>query len=196
MAHEHLTLRPEGLVRIALKRPFRDGTVAVDMDPLSLLCRWPPPYHRPGSTVGSSLRSQPCACAQGPSRYAGVLAPAATLRPKIIPPPPDDPPEDDLEPAPAPLPNDGHRCRYRPRAELLRRTFGVDVEVCPGCGSRMKLLALVRDPAGIARFLTALGLPTTAPPLAPARAPPYWQSRVLRRKAHQQDCQVGLDPTP
>src|SRR5262249_42541130 len=164
VAHEHLTLRPEGLVRIALKRPFRDGTVAVDMDPLSLLCRLaaavPPPRQH---TVGSSLRSQPCACAQGPSRYAGVLAPAATLRPKIIPPPPDDPPEDDLEPAPAPLPNDGHRCRYRPWAELLRRTFGVDVEVCPGCGSRMKLLALVRDPAGIARFLTALGLPTTPP---------------------------------
>jgi hypothetical protein len=30
---------PDGLVRIALKRPFSDGTVAVDMDPLSLLCR-------------------------------------------------------------------------------------------------------------------------------------------------------------
>ena len=59
----------------------------------------------------------------------------------------------------------------------------------------MKLLALVRDPEGIARFLTALGLPTTAPPLAPARAPPYWQSRVLRRKAEQQDRQVGLDLT-
>jgi hypothetical protein len=28
----------DGLVRIALKRPFSDGTVAVDMDPLSLLC--------------------------------------------------------------------------------------------------------------------------------------------------------------
>jgi hypothetical protein len=27
------------LVRVALKKPFSDGTVAVDMDPLSLLCR-------------------------------------------------------------------------------------------------------------------------------------------------------------
>jgi pimeloyl-ACP methyl ester carboxylesterase len=44
----------------------------------------------------------------------------------------------------------------------------------------MKLLALVRDPEGIARFFTSLGLPTTAPPLAPARAPPYWQSRAHR----------------
>jgi hypothetical protein len=32
---------PDGLVRIALKKPFSDGTVAVDLDPLSLslLCR-------------------------------------------------------------------------------------------------------------------------------------------------------------
>jgi hypothetical protein len=31
--------RPDGLVRITLKKAYRDGTVAVDMDPLSLLCR-------------------------------------------------------------------------------------------------------------------------------------------------------------
>ena len=36
---ERLVPGPDGLVRIALKRPFSDGTVAVDMDPLSLLCR-------------------------------------------------------------------------------------------------------------------------------------------------------------
>ncbi len=39
------------------------------------------------------------------------------------------------------------------------------------------------------------GLPTTAPALAPARAPPYWQSRVLRRKAQAQDHQLVLDLT-
>jgi hypothetical protein len=37
-------------MRIALKKPFSDGTVAVDMDPLSLLCRLaasvpPPRFH-------------------------------------------------------------------------------------------------------------------------------------------------------
>ena len=38
VAKERVTLRPNGLVRVALKKPFSDGTVAVDMDPLSLLC--------------------------------------------------------------------------------------------------------------------------------------------------------------
>ncbi len=39
IAHERLEQRPDGLVRITLKKPYTDGTVAVDMDPLSLLSR-------------------------------------------------------------------------------------------------------------------------------------------------------------
>jgi len=42
-----MELRPDGLVRITLKKAYSDGTIAVDMDPLSLLCRLatsvPPP---------------------------------------------------------------------------------------------------------------------------------------------------------
>ena len=46
----------------------------------------------------------------------------------------------------------------------------------------MKLIALVRDPENIARYLRHLGLPTEVPPMAAARGPPFWQSRVLRRR--------------
>jgi hypothetical protein len=50
VAQERLELRPDGLVRIVLKKAYADGTVAVDMDPLSLLCRLatrvpPPRFH-------------------------------------------------------------------------------------------------------------------------------------------------------
>jgi len=38
IAQERLKLLPDGLVRIQLRCPFGEGTVAVDMDPLSLLC--------------------------------------------------------------------------------------------------------------------------------------------------------------
>ena len=73
VAQERGELRPDGLVRITLKKPYTDGTVAVDMDPLSLLCRLatsvpPPRVH----TV----------------RYAGVLAAASPWRPRIAPKPP------------------------------------------------------------------------------------------------------------
>jgi hypothetical protein len=39
VAQERVTRGPDGLVRITLKKPFSDGTVAVDLDPLSLLSR-------------------------------------------------------------------------------------------------------------------------------------------------------------
>ena len=50
IAQERLHILPDKLVRIELKRPFRDGTVAIDLDPLSLLCRLaasvpPPGFH-------------------------------------------------------------------------------------------------------------------------------------------------------
>ena len=73
IAQERLEQRPDGLVRITLKKAYSDGTVAVDMDPLSLLCRLatsvpPPRFH----TV----------------RYAGVLAAASPWRSRIAPKPP------------------------------------------------------------------------------------------------------------
>src|SRR5262249_20611264 len=39
LARERVEHRPDGLVCITLKRAFADGTVAIEMDPLSLLCR-------------------------------------------------------------------------------------------------------------------------------------------------------------
>jgi len=82
IAQERLEARPDGLVRIARKRAYQDGTVAVDMDPLSLLCRLatsvpPPRFH----TV----------------KDAGVLASASTWRARVAPPPPvppSDPPKE------------------------------------------------------------------------------------------------------
>ncbi|WP_437983479.1 hypothetical protein [Sorangium sp. So ce117] len=72
---------------------------------------------------------------------------------------------------------------YRPWAELLRRTFAIDVLECPACKGRMKLVAMVTEPRNIARFLSALGEPTDVPARSPNRGPPYWKSTVLRRKA-------------
>ena len=74
--------------------------------------------------------------------------------------------------------------RYRPWAELLKRTFAVDVLQCERCHGRLKLVAIVTDEKSIACFLRKLGEPTDAPPRHPARAPFYWKSTVLRRMAN------------
>jgi hypothetical protein len=56
-----------------------------------------------------------------------------------------------------------------------------------GGPGRMKLKALVQKPENIARFLKHLGEPTEPPPLAPARAPPYWHARQLRHRPQGAD---------
>jgi len=61
VAQERITHRPDGLVRISLKKPFADGTVAVDMDPLSLLCRLAasvPPAEAPYRSLRGRARSR------------------------------------------------------------------------------------------------------------------------------------------
>ena len=55
--------------------------------------------------------------------------------------------------------------------------------VCPRGQGRTKLLAIVKDPASIARYLCGAGEATEAPHRSPKRGPPYWRSRVLRRLA-------------
>ena len=70
IAQERVVPLPDGLVRITLKKAYADGTVAVDMDPLSLLCRLatsvPPPHFH---TV----------------HYSGVLASASPWRGQLTP---------------------------------------------------------------------------------------------------------------
>jgi Putative transposase len=161
LAQGRVELGPDGLVRITLKKAYADGTVAVDMDPLSLLTRLaasvpPPCFH----TV----------------RYAGVLAAADPWRSRIVPAAPREVPVGSESARP------GRANAHRPWAELLARTFALDVLACPRCPGRMRLLAMVEAPESIARYLTGIGEPTEVPRRSPGRGPPYWKSRVLRRK--------------
>jgi hypothetical protein len=112
-------------------------------------------------------------------RYAGVLGSASKLRSRLSPkraPTIPVPCVEDLADVP-------RRSPYRPWAELLRRTFGFDVLACPRCEGRLRLLAMVTDPKSVARNLRALGEPVDVPTRMPARGPPYWKSRALRRAA-------------
>lgn len=176
VARERITRGPDGLVRVLLKKPFSDGTVAVDMDPLSLMVRLaasvPAPYFHT-------------------TRYAGVLASASKLRPRIAPNPPPSALPEVPEPQPGASGPPTHeepevprrKGSYRPYVELMKRTFGDDIMKCTRCGGRMRLVALVTDPKSVARYLRGIGEPTDVPKRAPARGPPYWQSTVLRRRA-------------
>jgi len=55
--------------------------------------------------------------------------------------------------------------------ELLRRVFDINL-VCDLCGAKMHRISHIEDPATISKILGHLGLPTEAPAMAAARAPP------------------------
>ena len=145
MAQERVTRGPDGVVppvgdhearRVALKKAFSEGTVAVDLDPRSVLSRLcasvpPPRFH----TV----------------RYAGVLGSASKLRSRLA------PKRATASSAPCmhDVANVPRQSPYRPWAEVLKRTFGLDVLACPRCGGRMRLLAMVTEPKGVSRYLRA-----------------------------------------
>jgi hypothetical protein len=68
-----------------------------------------------------------------------------------------------------------------------------DAHVCGRCPLLPALLGshapdrLMTEPKEIRRYLGALVEPTEAPERRPARGPPYWGSRVLRRRAGDVD---------
>jgi len=133
IAAERIERIDGGRVRLRLKRPFSDGTFAVDMDELSLVARLaalvPPPW-------------------QNQVRYSGVLASAHPWRSRVVPREPNasDATCGHAEPAPdadtdtddaAKVPR-GKGCRYWPWRILKARTFGADTTQCPHCKGTLK----------------------------------------------------------
>ena len=137
---------------LQLAHPWSDGTTHIAFQPLVFLERLAALVPRPRTHLVT---------------YHGVLAPAASWREDVVPPPPIE----DLPPTLEPLVKT-HRSRRIPWAELLRRVFALDVLRCDQCGARRRVLAAITQIGPIQAILLHLGLPHTAPTLAPSRAPP------------------------
>jgi hypothetical protein len=93
------------------------------------------------------------------------------------------------EPAPdPPSGREGRPLREEARlwADLMRRTFGIDVLACPRCGGRFRLIALIEEASVIERILRHLHLPTEVPTPRPGRAPP-----LLDADSFNQDTDVA-----
>ena len=161
VSEERLELTGDGQVRLALRRPWADGTTHLLFDPVELLERLAALTPRPRINL---------------ILYHGVLAPRAAWRSLVVQFGAVASPATAADPDAA---ADGHPeavdCRHRRNylwAELMRRSLGLDVLACPRCGGRFRLIALIDDPAVIQRILQHLGLPTEMPEARPARAPP------------------------
>ena len=106
-------------------------------------------------------------------RCHGVLAPNSSLRPQIVPSEPDHatvPAQDHTDEPPS------SAQRRLSWALLLKRVFEIDMTTCSKCGGPLTIIAAIIDPAVIAKILAHLGLPTRAPPRAPVKAYPLFQT--------------------
>lgn len=129
------------------------------------------------------------------TRYFGVLAPAAKWRPLVVLKPglsqaTEDATTTDAASSRSAAPASASGSRYRPWAELLRRTFALDGAL-PRCGGRMRRMALITEPQSVQRFLRHRGEPYEPPARAPPRAPPFFKTLVVRRRATSERSQQG-----
>jgi hypothetical protein len=198
VAQDALELTPDGKILLRMRRAWHDGTRAILFEPHELIERLAALVPRPRinlllyhGVLGPSahLRSAAVASATGlcppraftdlspPEDEAAPRVPLGTPRPALN-------ETEDVEAARAastPGPNTGQssgrgraeRRPHTPWADLLRRTFEIDVLACTECGGRLRLLATIEDAAVVRRILSHLGIAADCPEALPARSPPW-----------------------
>ena len=176
----------DGRIALALGRTWSDGTTHFVFEPVELLERLallvPRPrinmvlYH--GVLAGHADRRS-AAIAEAPgSEPAGVpqaeVEAARSMAGGAEPEAPSATPTDRRGEAAGEEPaGEGvARRRHWRWADLMRRTFDIDVLACRRCGGRMRLIATIEDPEVVRKILGHLGLPTDVPRPFPSRAPP------------------------
>jgi Putative transposase/Transposase zinc-binding domain len=158
VAIERLQRTEDGRVRLSLRQPWPDGTTDLIFTPIALLER--PAVLVPRPRINLVLDF-------------GVLGARAAGRRGLAGPGPDvKEPQVSADPPPEKRSSEALRTRGYQWAELMARTFGIDVLACPRCGGRLQLIAMIEDARVIARLLRHLGVPTEVPTPRPARPPP------------------------
>ena len=143
LAKERLEEKADGSLRLHLKRPWSDGTVAFVFSKAELVERLaaliPPPH-------------------KNQVLYHGVLAPRAAWRPLVVPRirprTRDERKRRDAEVLTR-TPSAAKTPRWEPWRTLLERTFGADGFACPNCFRRMRLTCgrhATRHASGARRF--------------------------------------------
>ena len=164
VATHRLSELSDGRLHYLLKRPWRDGTIAVVFERQDFIAKLAVLVPAPRAHL---------------TRYHGVFGPAATWRSLIVPNGNDNRKDTEVKPRPSsrestvPAEPGLHtessvRDHNYTWAELMKRIFLVDVLQCEHCGGRMKILAAIRPPTVTVKILECLGLPSRAPPLASA----------------------------
>ena len=144
IANERLSTNERGQVVYKFKQPFRDGTTHVVLDPLDFIARLAALVPRPRLNL---------------TRFHGVFAPNSKQREHIVPRHEPKPQAPDKPLAPMTW------------MQRLKRVFAIDIETCPKCGGKLRVIACIEDPDVIATILEHIQTRDEAQPSQP-RAPP------------------------
>jgi hypothetical protein len=205
VAQDRLRLTAEGQVVLQLRHPWADGTTHLLFDPLELLERLAVLIPRPrinlilyhgvlgpraawrslvvgfGNTAdrGEASTADAPKAAERADFWEVATIDAPTAGEHV-----DSREARATEPAPdPPCGREGRPQREKPPlwADLMRRTFGIDVLACPRCGGRFRLIALIEEASVIERILRHLHLPTEVPTPRPGRAPPPLETGLFNQ---------------
>ena len=153
IADERIVIESPNSLRLKLKSAWKDGTSEIRFTPEELIEKLVALVPLPG---------------QHTVRYYGVLASRSQHYKKL----PETPVQESEASNKAEVAQgQGKKGKRRLSwADLLKRTFKVDVLACSKCKNPMKLVQVVIDSCTIKRTLEALGLQPQAPPVAAARS--------------------------
>lgn len=142
---------PDSDVILALKRPWADGTTSLRFKQVDFV-------ERLITLVPRSWFNM--------TRYEGIFAPGHTWRAFVVPGPQIKRRSCGANDPTPPAKSSSGRVeaeRYIPWAELLRRTFGINPEICD-CGAKMMVEDVVVSGETIAAVMVEMGLAATPPP--------------------------------
>jgi hypothetical protein len=141
IATKRVSIDDRGRVVYRYKRPFRDGSTHVVLEPMDFIARLAALVPRPRLNL---------------TRFHGIFAPNFKHRHKIVPRRARGRVDPDKPLAPMSW------------AQRLKRVFAIDIEKCPECGGKLRVIACTRD--GFALPLRTFG-PCMATALACAEDP-------------------------
>ena len=164
---ERLSQLPDGRLSYRMKRPSASGATSLEFTPVDFLRRVAALIPPPRVNL---------------VRFFGVLAPNARLRARVVPAtqpnlerPQEQAPAPTSPPHPSQVDLTPPATSRIPWAELLKRTWGVDLLTCSNCGGKRRVLACVFSSVATAEILIHLGLPAHPLSLPSARDPPQHQ---------------------
>jgi hypothetical protein len=152
LSEERLSQNAKGQVVYKLKNAYDNGTTHIVLEPLDLLARLASLVPRPRVNL---------------TRFYGVFAPHFKHRKLVV--PKSEKSKEEVEDKTLTPAQQSSRMTWSQR---LKRVFNIDIETCPECAGKVKVIASIEDTQVIKKILNHLGLQSRAPTPWPPRGPP------------------------